>query len=72
MDKNKAFEKWYESEYGDKFNIQDENNAAMLLHKAGLIKAWQAAQQQSAGEIAELKADNERLRKATERIGVKP
>jgi len=47
MDNNEAFEKWFWND-----NLDDYNKPK---YEMGL-RAWQAAQQQSAGEIAELKA----------------
>jgi hypothetical protein len=43
---------------------QIDNHDRRNVFDAGYDRGWQAAQQQSAGEIAELKADNERLREA--------
>lgn len=40
-----AFEKWFGETYKD-----------LQFNRTGMIEAWQAAQQQSAGEIAELKS----------------
>ena len=73
MDNNEAFEKWFEQWRASTWKpLPSDERKNLPEHWAMSAKhhmeiAWQAAQQQNAGEIAELKADNERLRDLLER-----
>jgi hypothetical protein len=60
MDNNEAFSEWFEKQYGAKPQPSPKkgdishSSVYMTMFADGAYKGWQAAQQQSTGEIAEL------------------
>lgn len=42
QDERARFNAWYKENYFTVFDLNAENNPAMLLHMVGLLRAWEA------------------------------